>query len=198
MQLRLKDLLLLSVFGLCFYTNPGHAGTDQARVHGMLGFGSSATSNEIDGEEGPLGMSFGIEYAFSSRWMIGAEHIRSFSMSPAGSSISFTGISMKYYYPGSIPTRRLKIEDMKTDQMVVYGFFPYFGLSSGFGQASLPSDEEGDSPNAGGIYLGIRAGIDYPFMKSFGIRSELGITQSVMATGTLSSMLLSFGLYYFL
>lgn len=165
------------------------------RITGGVGLGSSTSKNEVSQSEGPLTDIFTIESVIHSRLVIGAEHLRSFNLSPMSTGISFTGVFFRnylnsvttpYYSPDSVPHHMISIRELS--------FFT--GLGFGIAQSSLLPDSDGKSSNAAGFYLSPRVGSELYLTKALGIRSELMVAMTVVGKGNITSVSLIGSLFY--
>lgn len=168
------------------------------KISGTGGVGNFTGSREGQSKsEGPFAFAFGIDYDINSRWSLGAEHQRSFSMKPVGTSVSMTGFTGRYYYVSPVPNPLAFDEPYLNVRVLQYGIFPYVGWSAGFSQASL--DGEGDAVNVIALNLAValKAGYDLPFYKSVAIRNEINFGLPLMGTGQISFFSILVGGVYF-
>ena len=161
-----------------------------ARIYFGGGFGTASASNEIQRSEGPYGMLAGIDYVFTTKVSLGVEHLRSVSLSPAASSISYSGLTATFYYPGNSPTTVYKADELRPGTMMTRDISTYLGASIGFAQASMLPDVTGKSANVAGIYGAFRGGFDFTWIGRLGIRNQIEITQTLLGSGK------STGFYY--
>lgn len=188
-MLHKKCLLLLFVLTVLL-PHGGNAVT----ISGVLGLGSSTTSNEISESEGPLIQSYAVEKLLNSNFAIGVEHIRSLSAS-LSTAISLTGLMTRYYI-NSAPTPYYKVEELSTSYLSYRDLSYFVAAGFGFAQSSRLPDEFGKTSNAAALYFSPHAGFDYQLTRSFGLRSELLMALTLMGKGSISVMSLGAGVYF--
>ena len=159
------------------------------------GLGSTSSNNEIQKDEGPLVQSFTIEFVQHSKLLLWVEHMRSFNMSPMATSISFTGIFGRYYFNAS-PTPYASGDDVKPGEIIIRDICYFLGVGTGFTQSSLPTDDDGFTANAAGIYLSPRGGAEMSLTRRLGVRGELMLAMSLIGTGQITSMSLLGSFFY--
>jgi len=164
-------------------------------VSGVLGMGSSTTNNEVSVNEGPFVQTYVVEKLLNSKLAFGAEHIRSLTAGLA-TSISYTGLLTRYYINAS-PVSLIKVEDLNTSNIVYRDLSLFLGSGVGFAQSSNVPDADGKSSNAAGIYISPRVGVDYQLGPSLGARAEFLLAMTLVGKGSISTMSLGAGLYYF-
>lgn len=157
----------------------------------------TAQREDLSGSEGPLSFAVSLDYDINSRWSLGAEHLRSFSMSPIGTSISQTGFTGRWYYLGPVPNALDFQKPYLRARVLQKGFFPYFGWSAGFAQASIVNADNKKSVIALALSLALKAGVDYPIFNKFALRYEFNYGLPMMGTGKVSFYALNIGLLYF-
>lgn len=189
MQLSMKFLIL---FTICLSSLQALAGF---RITGGLGLGSTTSKNEVPQSEGPLTDIFTIESIIHSRLIIGAEHLRSFNLSPMSTGISFTGVFFRNYL-NSVPTPYYSSDAVPYNFIVTRDLSFFTGVGIGIAQSSLLPDADGKSSNAAGFYLSPRAGSELYLTKSLGIRGELMIAMTVVGKGNINSVSLIGSLFY--
>lgn len=189
MQLNMKFLIL---FLISLSTLHAYAGF---RITGGLGLGSTTSKNEVPQSEGPLTDIFTIESVIHSRLIVGAEHLRSFNLSPMSTGISFTGIFFRNYL-NSVPTPYYSSDAAPYNLIVTRDLSFFTGVGIGIAQSSLLPDADGKSSNAAGFYLSPRAGSELYLTRSLGIRGELMIAMTVVGKGNINSVSLIGSLFY--
>jgi hypothetical protein len=165
-------------------------------LSGQLGFGNSSTSNEVSYQEGPFVQVYSVESLINSKLTVGVEHIRSLSQT-FNSSIALTGGLIKMYI-NNVPSPYIKAESLKKTSYSFRDFGFFIGSGIGFSQSSKLPEPSGLSSNAAGIYLSPRVGMDFQLSGRLGSRSELVLAQSLIGSGQISVIGLTFGLYFFL
>lgn len=189
--MRLKLLMVFISVSFLAY------GEGRARAGVLAGIGSSSSTREITQSEGPYVSNYYLEYLLSSRVNIGVEHHRSWSLSPMATSVAFSGLTMKWYWPGHSPNQFYSSDSRPLQTYTTKIWSTYFGGSLGFAQSSLPRDSKGNFSTAAGLYGGASVGVDYAYWQAFGIRIE-GVYKTILAgSGTLSTYGLMGGLYYY-
>lgn len=157
------------------------------RVAGGLGLGSATSSNEITQNEGPLLQGFSLEFAESTKLMLGAEHLRSLSLSPMSTANSYTGVFFNYYL-SAIPTKYEKADGIDTSNIVYRDIGYFVGTGFGFAQSSRIPDAEGKTSNVAGLYVSPKAGMDFQLSKHLGVRAELVLAMTLMGQGQMTAM----------
>lgn len=165
------------------------------RVTAGVGLGSTSSTNEITMDEGPLTQNYGIEFIYHSKLLLGVEHTRSLNMSPAATSISFTGLSGRFYL-NSIPTPYADGDTIKTNELIIRDIGYFIGGGIGFAQSSLPTDETGASASAAGIYISPRFGAEVSLTRNWGLRTEILIAVQIFGSGQITSTSLLGSLFY--
>ncbi|MBX2989216.1 MAG: hypothetical protein KF802_15110 [Bdellovibrionaceae bacterium] len=163
------------------------------RVSAVLGFGSSTSSRDSSYNEGPFLQAYAVEYDYDSRNVVGVEHVRSLSLSPMSTAMSYTGLAYKYYLNG-IPSPYNDLGGMKANTVEYRDWSVYTGGSFGFAQSNAPQDID-KSRAAAGIYIAPKGGVDFPMSGNWGVRSELIFQMLVVGSGSMSSMGLAGGVY---
>jgi hypothetical protein len=151
-----------------------------------LGLGQTKTSNEITDTEGPFTTLFTVDYVLNSRQLVGLEHLRSLSLSPTSTSMSFTGIYFNYYL-NAIPTPNISVDRLDPGEVVFRDIGYFIGAGIGLGQSNNLPDAKGKTSNSAGVYLSPRIGADIQLTKSLGARSEVIMATSMIGTGSLAS-----------
>ena len=159
------------------------------------GLGNTQTKNEISEAEGPFTILFTVDYVYSSKNMIGFEHLRSLSLSPASTSISFTGVYWSYYL-NDIPTPYMSVDRLNSEDIIYRNIGYFVGAGLGLGQSNNLPDASGKTSNAAGFYLSPRAGADLQLTKNLGARGEVVMATTLMGTGNLSSFSMIGSLYF--
>ncbi|HND85783.1 MAG TPA: hypothetical protein PLU50_08255 [Pseudobdellovibrionaceae bacterium] len=195
MKLRLHNI---PIFFLGFFLVTQPCSASFLKISGQLGYGTfSASKDTLAKSEGPMAFGIGTDYDINSRWSLGAEHFRSLSMSPVGTSISMTGFTGRWYYVSPVPNSL----DFESPYLKVRvrqkGLFPYLGWSFGFAQASVVGNRVGEDVVAQSLALSMKVGGDYPFMGNLAGRIELNIGTPLLGTGSVSFTCLTVGGVYF-
>ena len=190
MQLKIATFLVPII--LCFLSLEAFAGF---RITGGVGLGSSTSKNEVSQSEGPLTDIFTIESVVHSRLIVGAEHLRSFNLSPMSTGMSFTGVFFRNYL-NSVPTPYYSSDAVPYHLIVTRDFSFFTGVGIGIAQSSLLPDSDGKSSNAAGFYLSPRVGSELYLTKSLGVRGELMIAMTVVGKGNITSVSLIGSLFY--
>lgn len=168
------------------------------KIGALGGFGQfTAQREDLSGSEGPLAFAVTLDYDINSRWSLGAEHLRSFSMSPLGTSISQTGFTGRWYYLSPVPNALDFNKPYLRARVLQKGFFPYVGWSAGFAQASIVNADNKKSVIALSLSVAAKAGVDYPIMNKFALRYEINLGFPMMGTGSVSYYALNVGGLYF-
>lgn len=188
------NLIRLFIFLACALVESGAYGTS-LRVSAGFGFGSSSTSDEISDSEGPLTQMYTIEYPIHSRLIVGAEHLRSFNLSPMSTAISFTGIFGRYYL-NAFPAPYASANDLKANELIIRDVSYFVGGGIGLAQSNLFPDENGKSSNAAGVYLSPQGGFELALSRKIGVRGELAYAMTVLGSGSISSVSLIGAIYY--
>lgn len=169
------------------------------RLGAMAGFANaSAKTSETSLSEGPFGGAAFIDYSLDDRRSLGVEHIRSASLAPVSTAVSFTGIFGKWYpytpQPQYIPADK----DLKLSTIGLRDLSPFVGVGLGFVQSSIPGIFKGDKDaNAVGLYINLKGGVEYPIWRMIGIRLESGVAVSFGGTGDVSMPYMMMGFYAF-
>lgn len=157
-----------------------------SRFSFLLGMANSTVKSVESGaasrSESPLGFGFAIEHSLTQSYVLIAEHLR--SMSGSETAVGFSGIGLKHY-PWLNPShiRSSNTEKLEHTTITHSGYFPYFGATMGFDQASLPSRSGVGAGLAAGVFIDLKAGFDYPMGKTWGARAELNIAMQVFGAG---------------
>lgn len=165
------------------------------RISGGLGLGQTETSNEITDTEGPFVTLVSMDYLLDSKNMVGLEHIRSLSLSPMSTSMSFTGIYYSYYL-NAIPTPYVPAEKLGPEEIVYRDLGFFVGVGVGIAGSNNLPDEKGKTSNAAGFYLSPRVGADLQLTRTLGARGQLLIATTMMGTGTISATSLLGSLFW--
>lgn len=191
------DLWVLFII-LLFNFKSAEAATSRFLAAGGLGIttttnaqGSSSSRTET---ESPGGFSLAFDRKFSGPYYIFVEHMR--SLGGTGSSTGLTGLGLKYY-PWINPdfVNAINVTGEKSN-MSMYGYFPYFGLSVGFGQSSLLAERASDSVLAVGFYANFKSGIEYPISEKWGLLAETNIASSTISSGSILVFNILGGFYF--
>lgn len=186
MRLNLKGLLL--IFTTLFYHEVSLSA--QLRLSGGLGFGSTSSKNEITESEGPLAQIYSVESILHSKLIVGAEHKRSLNLSPVATSMSFTGIFTNWYIT-SVPTPYYKAEDMDSAKIVFRDIGYFAGGSVGLAQSNRLPDIKNKTSNAAGVYVGFHGGMEMYLTRTFGVRGQAVLANTVFGSGNITM----FGLF---
>lgn len=168
---------------------------------GLMGGLGSAYSNAPDNTltEDPLSGELFIDYALDDRFVIGVEHQRSGSLAPLATSVSFTGVEMKWYPYSAQPQVLPDTKDLQYSMISMRELAPYFGGGVGFDQSSILPPVKGQKPAAAvGLYINLKTGVDMPLWRQFGARSELGFSMTAGGSGYTRMSYLMLGIYVYL
>lgn len=187
----LRNLVLLNTF-CALLAAPAWAGF---RVSLGGGLGQTQSSNEITETEGPFTSLFSVDYVLTSRQMVGLEHLRSVSLSPMSTSMSFTGIYYSYYF-NAIPTPYVSVDKIDSEEIVFRDIGYFVGMGLGMAQSNNLPDENGKTSNAAAFYISPRAGGDFQLTRNLGARGEFIIANTMMGTGTITSTSLVGSLFW--
>lgn len=163
---------------------------------GGLGQFTAAREGQT-GSEGPLSFAVSFDYDINSRWSLGAEHLRSLSLSPLGTSISQSGFTGRWYYLGPTPNALDFDKPYLRARVLQKGFFPFLGWSAGFAQASIVNADNEKSVIALAMSVAAKAGVDYPIFNKFAVRYEINFGVPLAGTGTVNFFALNIGALYF-
>lgn len=180
--MRPRNYFILFVFYILNWASYGLAANIRLSWGG--GFSSVQTKNEITQSEGPFNQLYSLDSLLDSKNMIGVEHIRTVSLSPMSTAISFTGLLYKYYI-NNAPGPFWEVSAMPTSQIVYRDLAVYVGGGIGFAQSALPPDENDKISNAAGIYLNPRVGADLQLTPRWGIRGELIFFTTIYGKGSI-------------
>jgi hypothetical protein len=185
-------LKILCAFICASLSSPAWAGF---RIAAGLGLGQTEASNEITETEGPFVTLISMDYLLDSKNMVGLEHIRSLSLSPMSTSMSFTGIYYSYYL-NAIPTPYVSADKLGPEEIVYRDFGFFVGVGFGIAGSNNLPDENGKTSNAAGFYLSPRVGADLQLTRTMGARGQLLIATTMMGTGTISATSLLGSLFW--
>ncbi len=171
-------------------------------VGGYAGFGGTGinTTRSINGvdidvqrSDSPGVLGFYIERTTSDHTSWALDHTSGFTLSPFSSGVEFTGLTYKYFYPGSIPT--MKISKNGESTLMVQGFEPFVGGSFGLAKGVINRQNDAiPEVSASGVYFGGRLGVDYQLSPSVVCRSEMLIGGTMPSSGFVKATLSEFGL----
>ena len=187
----LRKLIMLNILCAALAT-PALAGF---RVSVGGGLGQTQASNEITETEGPFTSLVTMDYVITSRQMVGLEHLRSVSLSPMSTSMSFTGIYYSYYM-NAIPTPYVSVDKIDSEEIVFRDIGYFVGMGIGMAQSNNLPDADGKTSNSAGFYISPRVGGDFQLTRSLGARGELIIANTTMGTGTIMSTSLVGSLFW--
>ena len=172
-----------------------HISLASIRISGGYGFGVSSSKQEIVDSEGPLTQAYTLEYLIHTRLLIGAEHIRSFNLSPISTAISFTGLFARYYLNNSCSGYQ-NANSMGSNALILRDICYFVGGGFGFAQSNLLPDQNNKSSNASGLYLSPQFGAEFALTERFGLRGEVLTGFTVMGSGSINTVSLMGSLYY--
>ncbi len=144
--------------------------------------------------EGPGTLGFFVETFLTDKVGFGVDHTRGFRLGPFSSGLNFTGIYARYYFLGPAPQA---INSDGEHSTILYKRYAMFlGWSGGVGQGQVSRNAD-QVPNISGtgVYMGIRAGADYPMGDRWGIRPELMYHTTFMASEVNAPTLTEFSLH---
>jgi hypothetical protein len=155
---------------------------------------SAGANTQIDSVT-PGALAFAIDASLYGRFYIFAEHLR--SLGKTGSSIGVTGIGFKYYpWLNPVQNHLIKSAYDKT-QISTRGYLPFFGVGTGFAQASIMGNETDTQDNlAVTTYLSLKAGCEYSLSEQFGLNAEWNFVTSMAGSGSIQAVNLILGPYY--
>jgi hypothetical protein len=187
-------LFLLSIFTLPAFADM----TSTLKVGASVGLGQGGgVAGGVTDVESPFGLHAYFDYSLDSRFLVGAEHTRSFT--GQASSVGFTGLFTKWYPWTPAPERLVDTEDQVTKNYLVQkNISPYFGLCAGFGEAYFGATSTAPSVLAGGPYLGFKSGLEYPMYGNWGIQGEFTYDTTIAGAGQAVLVQFLLGIYYFL
>lgn len=189
--MRLKSSFFLLLFTMLA------ASSSQAgfRVSAGLGLGDTQTKNEISQSEGPFTNLFTVDYLLTSRQMVGIEHLRSLSLSPMSTSMSFTGLYYSYYW-NAVPTPYVSVDKLNPEEIVFRDIGYFVGVGIGVAQSNNLPDASGDTSNAAGFYFSPRIGGEIQLTRSLGARGQFIMAMTTVGTGSISSASLVGSLFW--
>jgi len=174
----------------------------QFRVGGMLGFGgtgltSTTKINEVDitvkRSDGPILISFYAEYLLNINMSLALDHLQGVTLNPYSSGVSFSGATYKYYYLTNIPSTVVSKSNQST--LLLKEYSPYIGGSLGLATGTISRQNDlVPEISAQGVYMGIRAGVDYQFAPNLLFRGEIMTGMTPGSSGLIQSSLSAFGL----
>lgn len=165
------------------------------RIAAGLGLGQTQASNEITETEGPFATLFTADYVVDSKNLVGLEHMRSLSLSPMSTSMSFTGLYYSYYW-NAIPTPYVTADKLDPEEIVFRDIGYFVGMGLGMAQSNNLPDAKGLTSNTAGFYVSPRIGGDLQLTRKMGARGELIMGMTLMGTGTISSTALVGSLFW--
>jgi hypothetical protein len=174
------------------------SGAVTIKISGTYGVGNFAVTHESQTKsEGPSSFGMGLDVDLNSRFSLGAEHLRSLSISPLGTSVGFTGLTTRWYPFGPVPNSLDFSAPYPRARVLQRGFFPYLGWGVGFTQASIPGNNE--EPNLVALNLSLvnKFGFDYPILGLWGWRTEITFGIPFWGSGKAQFTTLNTGLYFF-
>jgi hypothetical protein len=175
--------LLLALVCLTM-SSPAWAGF---RIAMGIGLGETEASNEITDKEGPFVTLVSMDYLLNSRNLMGLEHIRSMSLSPMSTSMSFTGLYYAYYL-NAIPTPYVSAEKLGPEEIVFRDLGFFVGMGAGLAQSNNLPDAKGKTSNAAGLYVSPRVGAELQLTRNLGARGQFLMATTIVGTGAITSM----------
>src|SRR5690606_36341538 len=123
---------------------------------------------------------------------LGFEHNRSFKS--AKSNIGVTGVVGRWYlWTPHAQFLQNTTDAIEKTQIVQKGYFPYLGLSAGFGQSSLSREtDRGRDVSVSKAFISGKAGVESPLFGPWGWRGEFSWAEGVAGDGSLRMMHLFF------
>ena len=183
---------LICIFSLKTYAQLNN----ESRFIAAGGFGQAQAKSATTGQvrsESPGGLSFSVDKHFSGPYFILAEHMR--SLGAGGSSVGMTGVGLKFY-PWANPIHFQKIQDLSIRSKISFaGYFPYFGSTLGFAQASMIGTSTTEDILVVGGYLDMKSGVEFPLSERWGLISEFNFITTVFGSGTVQALNFLFGVY---
>ena len=165
---------------------------------GLLGYLGSATvsRDSVSKAEGPLAFAVQFDIDVKAKWTFGAEHLRSLSLSPMGTSVSTTSFVGKWFFVSAVP--QTNDPELPRGRISIHedGYFPYLGMAAGFAQASIDNTDPLKRIVAGGVSLGFKAGFDVPVFTKMMARAELNYGMMALGTGSITTFVLGGGLVW--
>ena len=196
-QIRITICFILIT--LAFHQAAFASSIGNLRVGGLTGYGgASATANNVTRVQEPMGLNLFIDYSFSPRFTLGAEHVRIFK--GVSSAVGFTGVVGKYYFWTPQPQYMDNPDDaIEKNQVIQKNITPYVGGSFGFAQSSISARANTENPILStSLYFSGKGGLEYPITGRWGARAELGANASVGGDEQILSIQALIGIYYFL
>lgn len=169
------------------------------RLGATSGLGVSKVDTEdLQQSESPGAFSIFVGYSSDYRLLFGFEHVRSYSISPLSTGVSFSGVFARWHFLNPIPTTWNR-EGRDESFLIRRSLSPYLGGGAGFAQSSLFPGEgasQDDLLNAVSVYIAGKAGLEYPVWNRFGLLAELNLMVTVFGSGELTALNALAGLYY--
>ena len=144
---------------------------------GLGGAGMKTTGSEKLGvkaaekSEEPGVFSIMVERLYNDSWAFGIDHSRGFRLGPFSSGLYFTGFNAKWYFYAPAPN--LSKNDPNGTHLFVQNFSPFVGMGSGIAQGTIQrQNDQIPEISSSGVYLGIRAGVDFLIDPTYMIRPE--------------------------
>jgi hypothetical protein len=152
--------------------------------------GTTSEATNVSRSESPGALGFLIEKQFSEHIIGSIDHFRGFRLGPFSTGVSFTGLTVRWYFrdpPPSVPSAG---EGERKTVHLFKSFSPSVALSSGLGTGSIKRDNDQVPVVSGsGIYMGIALGGDYQLDRGViwrpEIRSYTTIASSALKPTTL-------------
>ncbi len=169
-----------------------------SRFQIQFGIGQG-TATSVDARtkfvENPMAFGFQLDHPFSEAYYIFAEHLRSYGAS--GTSMGLTGLGLKFY-PWMTPYQTLAAySDAQAKTVIaIDGYATYFGVGSGFAQASVPANGKNPAIAAVGPYLSGKAGMENSFSKNWAYMTEANFALTLAGSGAVQYFNIVFGFIY--
>ena len=194
----MRHNISIRMFGLLlFFSMPTAA--EVLRFGATSGLGVAKVDTGVEQQsESPGAFSIYVGYSSDYRLFLGFEHVRSYSISPLSTGVSFSGAFVRWHFLNPIPTTWNR-EGREESFLIRRSLSPYFGAGAGFAQSSLfPQNEvtKDDLLNAVSVYLGGKAGLEYPVWNRLGLLAELNLIITIFGSGELTAVNVLAGMYY--
>jgi hypothetical protein len=170
------------------------------RYGAAMGFGGQGLVQVVNGKsvqrsEGPGMLALSLETLLKDYLSLGLDHSRGFRLGPLSSGVSFTGLTGRWYF-GPAPSVSRVSEQGAT--LFVRRFAPYLGLGAGvaFAKITRSNDLVPETENSG-MYIGYRAGVDYPLSPGLLARTEVSYATTLQSDGLVNQFAFLVGLSFF-
>lgn len=137
-----------------------------------------AETSLVERSEGPGTFALGVEYLFSDHMSVSLEHARGYRIGPYSSGVSFSGLSLRWYFKEAAPTNG--VTDPHASTILIKRFTPFAGLGMGIASGQIARDNDlVANLNGSGMYVGARLGADFPLAPEVIVRPELVSSNSI-------------------